>query len=81
MTADNSDIHDRSLFQLGDWHIVRSRSVVTQWHGKPYAVHTNCGPAKWVITIGVDRNRCHHCGDMVPDEMQALVTLYRWDTQ
>ena len=81
MAADNSDIHDRSLFQLGDWHIVRSRSVVTRWHGKLYAVHTNCKHNTLInSTVKMFHNHCHRCGDMVPDELQALVTLYRWET-
>ena len=80
MTAEkHSDIHDRSLLQLGDWHLVKSGYPMPG--NTVYAIHTNCAPAKWDITIGVDRNQCFRCGDMVPDEMQALVTLHHWDTQ
>ena len=81
MTADYSDILRRSLFQLGDWHIVRSRLNPPVNFAKPYAIHTNCAPVKWdATTISVKNNKCFRCGDAVPDELQALVTLYHWET-
>ena len=81
MTAAVRDIHDRSLFQLGDWHLVRGKFPEQVQYDKVYAIHTNCAPNKWNANIRVIDNQCFRCGDPVPDEMQALVTLHHWGTQ
>ena len=77
MTADNSDILRRSLFQIGDWHIVKSGYPMPG--NTVYAVHTNCGPTAWNAIVRVRDQMCFRCGDPVPDELQALVTLHHWD--
>ena len=76
MAADNSDIHDRSLFQLGDWHLVKSGYPMPG--NTVYAIHTDCAPTQWNVR---DRRAemCFRCGDPVPDEIQALVALHHWD--
>lgn len=73
MIADYSDILRRSLFQLGDWHIVKSGLTT------PYAVHTDCAPVKWDARVRAIDNICFRCGEATPDEIQALVTLYHWE--
>ena len=78
MLMDKSSIHERSIFQLGNWHIVESGFPVSAGHGI-YAVHTGCehnncsdGP------IRVIHNSCYRCGEDVPNELQALVILHAW---
>ncbi len=78
MPADHSDIHERSLFQLGDWHLVRAKFPERVQYDTVYAIHTGCQPTKWDARIRVVSNICFRCGDAVPDEMQALVKLHHW---
>ncbi len=79
MTAGRSDIHERSLFQLGDWHLVRAIFPEQVQYDTIYAIHTDCAPTKWDATVRAISNKCFRCGDPVPDELQALVTLHHWD--
>ena len=80
----HSDIHDRSLFQLGDWHIVKcnmyAEGVVGGQRQTCYAVHTGCEHNNWSeqYSAASPRDCCYRCGDVVPDELQALVALHAW---
>ena len=76
-----SDIHDRTLFTLGDWHIVRTGFEQGDGFKVCYAIHISCAPIKWNATIRTVDNLCFRCGDKVPDELQALVTLFHWGSQ
>ena len=81
MITGNSDILRRSLFQLGDWHIVRTGFEQGDGFAVCYAIHLHCAPIQWNATIRVVDNLCFRCGDSVPDELQALVTLFHWGNQ
>lgn len=79
MAAANSDIHDRSLMHIKDWHLVKSEFATSPNTLAVYAVHTSCNPnSSRLAGVRVLINQCWRCGDAVPDEMQALVTLYHW---
>lgn len=75
--AGNSDIHDRSLIQIGDWHLVKSGFPVGVGRAV-FAVHTGCAPTSWNALPGQSDLVCFRCGDTVPDELQALVVLHAW---
>ena len=79
MNADNSDILRRSLFQLGDWHIVKSTFSEGMLNGC-FAIHTNCAPTTWDVRVQTIDNVCFRCGDMVPDELQGMLVLLYWET-
>ena len=72
------DVHNRSLLQIGDWHIVKT--MFPEQGEYCFAVHTDCEPMDWNMNVRVRDNICYRCGDRVPDELQALITLYHWET-
>ena len=79
MITDKSDIHDRSLFQLGDWHLVKTGFQQGDGFAGVFAVHTNCDHNNWSKgLIRDDYRQCFRCGVVVPDELQALVALHAW---
>ncbi len=80
MLMDKSSIHERSIFQLGDWHIVKSGFQQGDGFAGVFAVHTNCEQTNFDSSepVRIYKNRCFRCGVVVPDELQALVILYAW---
>ena len=83
MNAGVSDIDARTMFKLKGWNIVKfDPSMIGE---VCYAVHTACKPPKEGVPTGsyhpIRRNICFRCGDAVPDELQALITLYHWGSQ
>ena len=79
MLMDKSSIHERSVFQLGDWNLVKTGFQQGDGFAGIFAVHTGCAPTKWNAMIHNVDNICFRCGDVVPDELQGLIALYRWD--
>ena len=77
MTTDHPGVLRRSLFQLGDWHIVKS-AFSSSDSLECYAVHTNCSSAS-VLSPSRTTNICWRCGDDVPDELQGLITMFHWE--
>ena len=78
MNAGISDIDARTMFTLKGWNIVRTSSSKKMC----FAVHTECKPPYGNVPTGsyhpIRRNFCYRCGDVVPDELQALVILHHW---
>ena len=80
MITDKSSIHERSVFQLGNWHLVTTGFQQGDGFTGVFAVHVNCVGQALAATglIRTIHNQCFRCGDVVPDELQALVILHRW---
>ncbi len=69
-------IHDRSLVQIRDWHLVKSLYA----NHICFVIHECCNPSN-LNRYPFELTHCHICGDPVPHELQALVALHNWDYQ
>jgi len=80
MLMDKSSIHERSVFQLGDWHLVTTGFQQGDGFAGCFAVHVGCDPGNWDNgPVRMIQNQCFRCGDVVPNEIQALIELNNWD--
>ena len=80
MNAQDRGIHERSILQLGDRHLVTTGSQQGDGFAGVFAVHTNCEQTNFDSSepVRIYKNQCLRCGDVVPDELQALVVLHNW---
>ncbi len=75
------DIHERSVFELDNWHILRPRTHPGSDDELIRAVHVNCvrfhdGDLGTSQTV---KWTCYRCRQPVPDEIQGLMVMLDWE--
>ena len=80
------------LFELDGWAFYADLDVDTQEGSMTYAIHLSCSTSKnknfFMNTDNVSwmpdptsllHPVCRTCKDPIPDEMQAIMQLYKWN--